>query len=478
MQLSLLAPRQAFFARMRDMLSLRPSPRRPLGLKGVLMLRLTGVSFFCFLLTSVFVLFENHQQSQQAAERLLVLLARQFDRQQIWAAAGLGTPQAEDLEAIAEHIDTSGHCLGFYDPEGRRTWAHCVGFDGAGAAVPGWFALVYSSVFQPGHPLEQTVSYRDAIQGKVAVEPAPAAIISAAWREMTHLITLTASITLMLCVMIYFVIGRALRPLEEVTNGMERFGDGDLTCRLPAFRLEELQRIGTVFNGLADRLTRILAERAELNRRLADAREQEQRSLARELHDEFAQNLTAISAIAASIRAGCDQPAIRAESESLSQIVQSMMTALRGTLARLRPAEIGEIGLQDSLHRLIAGWNARCNDRPRFELEIMGRTAGIPPETAAHIFRIAQEAVTNAARHSGASLVRVRFMAGPSGTLELIIEDDGKGSAGPPPAGLGLIGMRERVEALSGTIRVGSCPGAGLKVWVTIPAASIQAPVL
>ncbi len=439
------------------------------------MLRIAVVAFLCFLFTSVFALIENQQQSHRKAERLVTLLARQFDRQQVWAAAGLGTPQAGDLEAVAGYSDAGGHCLSFSDPKGLRIWAHCEGFDGAAGPAPRWFARFYNFVFDPGRPIEQAVSYRGAIAGKVAVEPAPAALVSAAWREMTHLLTLAAVITAALCVTISFVLGRALRPLGEITEGMERFGNGDLDRRLPPFRLRELEQIGAVFNDLADSLSRTLDERAEVNRRLAEAREQERRSLARELHDEFAQNLTAISAIAASIRAGCDQPAIRAESESLSQIVQGMMTALRGTLARLRPAEIG---LEDSLRRLIASWNARCNGRPRFELEIMGHIAAIAPERAAHIFRLAQEGVTNAARHSGAACIRASLAAQPSGAIELTIEDDGKGSAGAPAAGLGLIGMRERVEALGGTIRFGGCLGEGLTVSVKIPAASTQAAAL
>ncbi len=385
-------------------------PRRRADLKFTLMLRVAGVAIVCFLMTAAYVLAEVNREARRNVEHLGTLLARQLDLQQIWAESGLGNPEmAPSWDSIAENVAASGQCMRIYDAQGRRTWSHCVGRHDQGRAAPAWFAGLYNFAFEPARPFERAVSYRGQDRGKVVVEPDPASVIFSAWRETARLLTLTAITTLPLCLLVYAAIGHALRPAREVIAGLDRFGGGDLAYRLPPFKLNELQRISEVFNHLADRLAKTLTERAGLAKRLIDAREEEQRNLARELHDEFAQNLAAINAIAASIRASSSEPAVREESESLSQIAMGMMTALRGTLLRLRPADVDDLGLVESLKRLIAGWNRRAGAQTRFALETRGCLDRVPQETAIHIFRIAQEGLTNAAKHADAANVCIRL---------------------------------------------------------------------
>jgi two-component system sensor histidine kinase UhpB len=463
-------------------------PRRHAGLKFTLMLRVAGVATACFLMTAAYVLAEINRDARQNVEHLGMLLARQLDLQQIWAESGLGNPHlAPGWDAIAENVAANGECMRIYGPQGERTWSHCAGRQDQGKTVPQWFAGLYHLAFDPARPFERAISYRGQDRGKAVVEPDPAGVIFSAWRETVRLLTLTALTTVPLCLLVYAAIGHALRPTRVILAGLNRFGGGDLAYRLPAFKLNELQRISEAFNHLADRLAKTLTERTELAKRLIDAREEEQRSLARELHDEFAQNLAAINAIAASIRASSGEPAVRAESESLSQIAMGMMKALRGTLLRLRPADVDDVGLVESLKRLIAGWNQRAGTQTRFELETHGCAGCVPQETAIHVFRIAQEGLTNAARHAGAANVRLRLApagagmpdAVTAGGLELVIEDDGNGDAAGGPensGGMGLTGMRERVHALGGCISFDSRPGAGLTVRVAIPIACGPAP--
>src|SRR5690606_3245414 len=110
-------------------------------------------------------------------------------------------------------------------------------------------------------------------------------------------------------------------------SGLNRLARGDLACRLPAFRLTELNRISEVFNALCEELSKATAERAELARRLVDMQEQERRHIARELHDEIAQKLTALSALAACIRrsAQVDAPALVNEARELEKMASVLM---------------------------------------------------------------------------------------------------------------------------------------------------------
>jgi signal transduction histidine kinase len=161
------------------------------------------------------------------------------------------------------------------------------------------------------------------------------------------------------------------------------------------------------------------------------------------------------------------------------------MQSLRGTLLRLRPADFEKFGLAESLRQLVDVWSASRRRQTRFELEIPARL-DLPDNAAIHIYRIAQEGLTNAAKHAGASTVRLRVepIAMPEQHAEdargirLTIEDDGRGRDAhdaEPAGGRGLINMRERVAALGGTIAFDDRAGAGLMVRVVVPVAAQEA---
>ena len=157
-----------------------------------------------------------------------------------------------------------------------------------------------------------------------------------------------------------------------------------------------------------------------------------------------------------------------------------MMEALRGTLVRLRPPDVDEVGLAPSLEGLVAGWNGRSQGRTRFDIQLCGNFEGLPSTFGASIYRIAQEAITNAAKHAEATWVGLRLRRQHSRTatsnldasaIELIVEDDGKGSSVDIAArpGLGLLGMRERIAELGGRLSFEARSPMGLILRATIP---------
>ena len=114
---------------------------------------------------------------------------------------------------------------------------------------------------------------------------------------------LTALVIGAICILQYGAMSRVLRPTKDILAGLDRLARGDLSSRLPRFQLIELQRISEAFNTLAANLERTTREKKELAAKLVDQQEQERLDLARDLHDELAQSLTAMSAVAASIKA-------------------------------------------------------------------------------------------------------------------------------------------------------------------------------
>jgi len=261
-----------------------------------------------------------------------------------------------------------------------------------------------------------------------------------------------------------------------------------LIGRLPNFRLIELQRISEVFNKLAASLDRTTREKTELAAKLVDNQEQERLDLARDLHDEFAQSLSAMSAVAASIKATAETecPALVPEANNLSQTSMATMRSLRTTLRNLRPPEIDDFGLATSLATL-ARDQERANGQLKISLEIDGDLRVLLRTAASHVYRIVQEGLTNINKHAHAGHARVALSfgteAGEQTTpqrrwLALTIEDDGSRAVGSGLAaeggGLGLIGIRERVMALGGTLDVVDLGARGFKLYAIIP---FEAPV-
>jgi signal transduction histidine kinase len=255
----------------------------------------------------------------------------------------------------------------------------------------------------------------------------------------------------------------------------------DLSARLPPFDLAELSAIRTVFNHLAESLERTLGERNELTRRLIAVQDDERRHLARELHDEFGQCLAAIRALAASASqsAARDCPAVLADCAGIERAAARMAETLRGALFRLRPPDVEELGLAASLEGLVAGWNSRGCGRTRFESRLCGGFEDLPPALSAGLYRIAQEAITNAAKHADATRVVLQLAknerpAAPDGRMtevELTVDDDGRTGDADPPArsGMGLLGMRERVATLGGRLSFETGPKTGTVLRVVVP---------
>jgi signal transduction histidine kinase len=296
--------------------------------------------------------------------------------------------------------------------------------------------------------------------------------IAQSWREASRILSIMAFALAGLCLAVYAALARALRPTHAIRAGLTQLAANDLSARLPSFDLAELSAISDVFNTLAQKLQATLAERNVLTRKLIAVQDEERRHLARELHDEFGQSLTAIAAQAAAAAHTAERecPELFEECQGISRTTASMMGTLRGALVRLRPPDIEELGLAASLESLVASWNGYERGRTRFDIAIIGQVDDLPPSVCASLYRIAQEAITNAAKHAKARHVQLCLKAGHA-EIVLSVEDDGEAtSESPSPkAGMGLLGMQERVVSLDGTLHFERRPGGGARLVATIP---------
>jgi signal transduction histidine kinase len=220
---------------------------------------------------------------------------------------------------------------------------------------------------------------------------------------------------------------------------------------------------------LAEAGTRHELER--LSARLVEAQEEERRTLARELHDEVGQALTAIKMdVGVALRSTSTDARSRASLDEARAIAETTLQSVRDLSQLLHPSMLDDFGLPETLAAYLRSYSKRTGIRVQLTHE--GLDGRLPADVEVAVYRIVQEALTNVARHSGALSASVSVMRR-GDTVSLIIEDTGRGMGDGADAGarrgLGLIGMRERAQALAGRFAIEHRPGGGTRVAVTLP---------
>jgi two-component system sensor histidine kinase UhpB len=227
------------------------------------------------------------------------------------------------------------------------------------------------------------------------------------------------------------------------------------------------------------RIQETLHEREEslqaLSRRLVELQEFERRQLSRELHDRIGQNLTALNInlnILKTRLSGEGAEELRSRLEDSATLLESTVDAVENVMAELRPPMLDDYGLLPALQ-----WYAKeFSERTGINVLVQGDEPAKrpPPEVEITLFRIAQEALNNVVKHAGATSVEITFRR-PNPGCELTVSDDGIGfdaslaAQAKARAGLGMVTMRERAQAVGGQFEVRSAHGRGTRVTVWIP---------
>ena len=256
--------------------------------------------------------------------------------------------------------------------------------------------------------------------------------------------------------------GRALGALIALDrlDGQGQFG-ADEERLLEAFAASAANAVASAQSVTAERLAERLA-----------ASERERGRWARELHDETLQDLAAVRLhLANAMRAG-DREALHAAVAAAVGQLDDEITGLRSLITDLRPPALDQIGTQAAIEALTAraaGNGVEVDVHVDLAYEQGRATQRLLPEHETAIYRIVQEALTNAVKHGGASRAVVEVIEQAT-TIEIAVRDDGSGfDPADPTAGFGMLGMRERAELLHGTCEIDSTPGNGAVVRATLP---------
>jgi two-component system sensor histidine kinase UhpB len=272
-----------------------------------------------------------------------------------------------------------------------------------------------------------------------------------------ELLVLAAGLTVMLAVN-YVLLRRAIEPLQRLTRVMRTVDPlaPGRRAELPAGPAEVAQ-LGASFDQMLDRLE---SERRESARRALAAQEEERIRIARELHDEVGQALTAVLLQLDRADAGGEAGE---RIEEAREAARATLEEVRAIARNLRPEALDDLGLAAAVRQL-------CNDAERAGVLVEREIAAdvrLDPEVEVVVYRVAQEAITNALRHSGGERVRVT-LARLGGGAELRVADDGRGR-GDAADGAGLRGMRERAVLAGGVLEVSSPPAGGTCVTLRVP---------
>lgn len=304
----------------------------------------------------------------------------------------------------------------------------------------------------------------------------------------------------LLALALLFAWGAALsvtRPVKVLTQAAVQITDGELSTPIPPLPRDEVGQLGAALETMREalrasrdeleqrvqdrtaeleRLNATLqdreAARTKLLRQLITAREDERKRIARELHDETAQSLAALSISLESTARSLPAPANRSVEEAAALAVRTL-DEVRRLIVDLRPSVLDDLGLESAIL-----WYADRCLKPKgvsTRCEFSGLEERLPQEYETALFRTVQEAMTNIARHAEAETVLIQCTRR-GGQVTLEIEDDGQGfdnstrdRAADSRHGFGLMGMRERVELLGGTLSIDSEPGQGTHLTLTVP---------
>jgi two-component system sensor histidine kinase UhpB len=314
---------------------------------------------------------------------------------------------------------------------------------------------------------------RAAVQrvGPIRLEPYPVNEIDEVWSGLRDALMIVGLLSILAIVLMAWTIRRALAPLEAVSEVLARVGAGDFEARAPTDGVAEVERLAGGVNAMAAQLDSIDRENRRLHEQLLTVQEEERAEIARDLHDEIGPYLFAVNIDAAAVRdlaAGGQPAAIPARADLIQAAVAHMQTEVSDMLRRLRPIRAVEFGLSSAVEDLVAFWRARRPDIA-FELNLTADDAILGLGLREVLYRVAQEALSNAVRHGAPTAIALSVDAA-AGQAILRVTDNG--AAAHRPGGrprFGLTGMRERIAALGGELVIDQGAGRGWTVTARTP---------
>jgi len=345
-----------------------------------------------------------------------------------------------------------------------------------GREAPQWYSRMVTM------PLEPKVI--NLPNGRISLLADPSRAALDGWDDLRPVLWIVLACFLLANALVYALIGRATKPLRLIVNGLQQMERGAYETRLPDLSGREGRQIGRAFNAMAQAVqggalarlqaqqaTQALAANRELTQLMQTRIEQERGAIARELHDELGQQVTAIKSVGLAIAraaAGHDL-SIERSARLVMACADEIYDGVHRLISQLRPLALDHFGLRDALQDLLGDWRMRYPDTS-FTMTLNGMLDGLGDDLSTAVYRIVQEAVNNALRHAQASRIDVNVQNS-ADLLQLEVIDNGVGRVDQfrTPGHFGMLGMRERAQALHGSFQVAQIDPRGVQVRASLP---------
>ncbi|MDM0111823.1 histidine kinase [Variovorax sp. J22R133] len=419
---------------------------------------------------------ESVNEEVVAANRV----AAQLLQRTIWRYAAQGTP------AMLAFLQSIGRVrsneITLYDSDGKELYHSPPSTYKAGRDAPAWFIDLIAPP-----PSVQSMEFPD---GKVVVRANASRAEIDAWDYVVTLALGALAMLLLVNGTVFWLVGRAVRPFGKIVHALNELQAGRFDAALPPLPGKEAGAIGSAFNRMVGELqghieTERRAVRAEMQ--LSDSREltrwidqhieAERHMIARELHDELGQSVTAMRSMALSVAKrvqSLDPEAARA-AQVIAEESSRLYDAMHGIIPRLTPLVLDSFGLADALGDLVER-TQRAHADVNIALKVELADAALGADASLALYRAAQEGITNAMRHGKAHHLQLTVLV-QAGEVRLELIDDGEGL---PPDGLprgehyGLRWLAERVQGLGGQFDIANAPSRGARLTVRLPVAGAE----
>lgn len=384
------------------------------------------------------------------------------------------------LEGMTEFLTRVGRVraneISLYDEQNKLLYRSPPPTYKVGREAPQWYTNLVSSPLAP-----KVIALP---RGRMVLQADPSRATLDGWDDLRPMIWIVLAGFVLANLLVYALIGRVLKPLSLLVQGLGKVAHGAYDTRLPALSGHEGRQISTAFNSMAQSVqdtaaarqeaqaaTLALAENRELTQIIQTRIEAERGSIARELHDEMGQQVTAIKSIGLAIaRKAKGQDDMIAQSAHLvMNCADKIYEGVHRLISKLRPLALDRFGLKDALQDMVDDWRL-LHSEVILHLTTSGDLEGLDEEVTTAVYRIVQEAVNNSLRHANASRIDVKVLA-TIDFLQLEVLDNGHGVAEDflVPGHFGVLGIKERAYALEGIFELENLQPTGIRVAVKLP---------
>ena len=320
---------------------------------------------------------------------------------------------------------------------------------------PYWFIYFIEQLTQEIFFSKINIEQRGELVGYILIKPEPIYEYAEIWQQIKVGLWVIGTFLILINVIVLILFSHMIRPINKIIEGFEKLESGNFKSKIKKSNILELDIIGKKFNSMIDNLRQSNNKIHKLSQKLINVQEQEKSELARDLHDELGQSLTALQAEAASISKSTKKTSRDEAIFNVIKLSKNMMFSTREIIKKLNLGLIEELGFKSALVELFENWKRRFKG-VNFEYKIDDKALKkITKHKTAHLYRIFQEALTNIAKHSTPKHIKVSIKSlEAKGKIRILISNDGIKSELANQDGLGLVSIAERVNQMHGSLEI------------------------